>query len=132
MKQGQLQSRYGCNRPCLVIFPKNVSWFKHQQFPNFTTVPKFGKKFEDASILFDHSDHTGHPYVNGHCFVSLTICVPVMSSLHGIPRIHYISSSAGYVMWRKDETDKLEIAANLVDDVMPELAGRQVILSFDS
>ena len=97
-----------------------------------TMVAKFGKRFEDAAILFDHSDHTGHPYVNGHCFVSLTICVPVVSSLHGIPRIHYVSSSAGYVMWRKDETDKLEIAADLVDDVMPELTGRQVILSFDS
>ena len=31
-----------------------------------TTIAKFGKKFEDAATLFDHSDHTGHSYVNGH------------------------------------------------------------------
>ena len=98
-----------------------------------TMVAKFGKRFEDAAILFDHSDHTGHPYVNGHCFVSLTICVPAVLVTHGISRIHYVSVPVGYKMWRRDgDKNKLELAADLVDVVMPELDGRQVILSFDS
>ena len=98
-----------------------------------TTIAKFGKKFEDAAVLLDHSDHTGHPYVNGHCFVSLTICVPTILVTRGVSRIHYVSVPVGYEMWRKDgNKNKLELAADLVDAVMPELDGRQVVLSFDS
>jgi len=98
-----------------------------------TTIAKFGKKFEDAALLFDHSDHTGHPYVNGHCFVSLTICVPAVLVARGISRIHYVSVPVGYAMWKKDGgKSKLELAADLLDVVMPELDGHQVILSFDS
>ena len=44
-----------------------------------TTVPKFGKKFDAVSVLHDHACHTGKSYVNGHCFVSLTLSVPVLS-----------------------------------------------------
>ena len=98
-----------------------------------TTVAKYGKKFEDAAVLLDHSDHTGHPYVNGHCFVSLTICVPSVLVVHGVSRIHYVSVPIGYELWRKDgDKSKLELAADLVDAVMPELDERQAILSFDS
>ena len=63
-----------------------------------TTIAKFGKKFEDAAVLLDHSDHTGHPYVNGHCFVSLTICVPTILVTRGVSRIHYVSVPVGYEM----------------------------------
>ena len=41
-----------------------------------TMVSKFGKKFEDVSKLFDHTAHNGSNYLNGHCFVSLMLCVP--------------------------------------------------------
>ena len=34
-----------------------------------TIVPKYGKKFEDVSKLFDHSAHNGSGYLNGHCFI---------------------------------------------------------------
>lgn len=27
--------------------------------------------------LFDHAAHNGSNYLNGHCFVSLMLCVPV-------------------------------------------------------
>lgn len=40
-------------------------------------VSKFGKKFEDVSKLFDHAARHGSNYLNGHCFVSLMLCVPV-------------------------------------------------------
>ena len=42
-----------------------------------TMVPKSGKKFEDVSKLFDHAAHNGSNYLNGHCFVSIMLCVPV-------------------------------------------------------
>ncbi len=42
-----------------------------------TMFSKFGKKFEDVSKLFDHAAHNDSNYLNGHCFVSLMLCVPV-------------------------------------------------------
>ncbi len=52
-----------------------------------TIVPKFGCKFESVYKLFDHSSHTGAKFLNEHCFVSLSICIPV--SRNG--KIHYLS-----------------------------------------
>ena len=52
-----------------------------------TMVSKFGKKFEDVSKLFDHAAHNGSNYLNGHCFVSLMLCVPVWNG----SKIVYIS-----------------------------------------
>ncbi len=51
-----------------------------------TTVPKFGKKFDAVSLLHDHACHTGKTYVNGHCFVSLALSVPVLSQREGKTR----------------------------------------------
>ena len=42
-----------------------------------TMVPKSGTKFADVSKLFDHAAHNGSCYLNGHCFVSIMLCVPV-------------------------------------------------------
>ena len=42
-----------------------------------TMVEKHGKKFENVSKLFDHASHNGSNYLNGHCFVSLMLRVPV-------------------------------------------------------
>lgn len=42
-----------------------------------TLAAKFGKQFEDVSRFFDHAAHNGYSYLNGHCFVSLILCVPV-------------------------------------------------------
>lgn len=50
-----------------------------------TTVPKFGKKFDAVSLLHDHACHTDKLYVNGHCFVNLTLSVPVLSPIEGPP-----------------------------------------------
>ena len=61
-----------------------------------TTVPKFGKKFDAVSLLHDHACHTGKPYVNGHCFVSLTLSVPVLSPREGkAPLIRYLEIPVG-------------------------------------
>ena len=42
-----------------------------------TMVSKFGLKFENVSRLFDHAAHNGSNYLNGLCFVSLMLCIPV-------------------------------------------------------
>ena len=93
-----------------------------------TMVPKFGKKFEDASKLFDHAAHNGSNYLNGHCFVSVMLCVPVWDK----DKIVYQSVPLSYRMWQKKES-KLELAASLIRQAMPELMGKKnVIILCDS
>ena len=97
-----------------------------------TTVPNFGKKFDAVSLLHDHACHTGKPYVNGHCFVSLTLSVPGLNQHEGkAPIIRYLAVPVGYWMWTKEQT-KLELAGDLIEEVMPLLKDRQVLLLFDS
>lgn len=43
-----------------------------------TMMAKFGLKFQACSRLFDHAAHNGSNYLNGHCFVSIMLHVPVM------------------------------------------------------
>ena len=42
-----------------------------------TMVAKAGTRFENVSKLFDHAAHNGSNYPNGHCFVSIMLCIPV-------------------------------------------------------
>ena len=93
-----------------------------------TMVSKFGKKFEHVSKLFDHAAHNGSNYLDGHCFVSLMLCVPVWNK----NRIHYLSVPLGYRMWQKKES-KLELAASMIRRVMPELSEKKhVVILCDS
>ena len=93
-----------------------------------TMISKFGKKFEDVSKLFDHAAHNGSNYLNGHCFVSIMLCVPVLKQ----GKCVYLSVPLGYRMWKKDSS-KIELAANMVHKVMPTLSAiRTVILLCDS
>ena len=52
-----------------------------------TMVSKFGTKFENVSKLFDHAAHNGSNYLNGHCFVSVMLCVPVWNG----DKVYYLS-----------------------------------------
>ena len=93
-----------------------------------TMVSKSGKKFADVSKLFDHAAHHGSNYLNGHCFVSVMLCVPVWKKSN----IHYLSVPLGYRMWQKKES-KLELAASMIRQVMPQFSGRKnAILLCDS
>jgi len=93
-----------------------------------TLAAKFGKKFEDVSKLFDHAAHNGCNYLNGHCFVSLMLCVPVWEK----QKIVYLAVPLGYRMWTK-ETSKLELAASMVRQIMPRLSSQKnVIILCDS
>ena len=71
-----------------------------------TMVSKFGRKFEDVSKLFDHAAHNGSNYLNGHCFVSLMLCVPVWNK----GKVVYLAVPLGYRMWQKTES-KLELVS---------------------
>ena len=93
-----------------------------------TTVGKKGETFENVSVLFDHACHNGSRYLNGHCFVSMMLCVHVWKGSHYV----YEGIPLGYRMWKKEET-KLSIAADMVRNVMGSLVGvRHVILLADS
>ena len=98
-----------------------------------TTIAKFGKKFADVQYLYDHSIHDSkNRMVNGHCFVSLTMSVPVMETRKGYQQqIRYVPISIGYAMWTPEKS-KLELATELLGEIMPMLKDKQVILCFDS
>ena len=93
-----------------------------------TMVSKFGTKFENVSKLFDHAAQNSSNYLNGHCFVSIMLCVPVWNQ----DKISYLSVPLGYRMWKKKES-KLELAATMIRKVMPEFQSREhVIILCDS
>ena len=93
-----------------------------------TMVSKFGTKFENVSKLFDHAAHNGSNYLNGHCFVSVMLCVPVWNG----DKVSYLSVPLGYRMWQKKES-KLELAASMIRQVMPEFHSKEhVIILCDS
>lgn len=62
------------------------------------------------------------------------MCVPVMTSHHEISQIKYLAIPLSYKVWKHDGPSKLELAANLVDEVMQVngITQRQVILYVDS
>lgn len=112
----------------LNLIPENLSSQPVFLCIDDTMVPKSGKKFEDVSKLFDHAAHNGSNYLNGHCFVSVMLCVPVWNQ----NRIRYVSVPLGYRMWLGSES-KLNLAASMVRQVMPEFAGKKnVIILCDS
>ena len=90
-----------------------------------TMVEKAGKSFEYCSRLFDHAAHNGSNYLNGHCFVSLLMNIPVTGS-------QYLPVPIGYRMWDKSQS-KLDIAAELVRTAMESIGKEHpVILCCDS
>ena len=88
-----------------------------------TMVSKFGTKFENVSKMFDHAAHNGSNYLNGHCFVSILLCVPVWNQ----DKVSYLSVPLGYRMWQKKES-KLEMAASMIRQVMPEFQNKEHII----
>jgi len=92
-----------------------------------TLQAKFGKKFDCYFKLFDHTNKNGTAYLDGHCFVSLVINVPIFMGR----RVRYLSIPVGYRLYDKQQS-KLQMAASLINVVMPVLKGYQVVLLCDS
>ena len=92
-----------------------------------TMQEKYGTKFECYSTMFDHAYHNGSQYLSGHCFVALTICVPVFIG----NVVHYMNIPVRFRL-RKEES-KLKIASEMIGDTMKELKDiPTVILLCDS
>jgi len=92
-----------------------------------TLQEKYGAKFECYSTMFDHAYHNGSQYLEGHCFVALTICVPVFIS----NVVHYMNVPVRFRL-RKEES-KLKIASEMIGDAMKVLKDiPTVILLCDS
>jgi len=93
-----------------------------------TMVEKSGQKFEYCAKLFDHASHNGSNYLNGHCYVSLLLSVPVQDKSGK----RYLSIPVAHRMWTKEQT-KLEMAAELARIAMRIIGStRQVFLCCDS
>lgn len=92
-----------------------------------TLQAKFGKQFDCYSKLFDHANHTGSCYLNGHCFVSLAMSIPIIVK----QTVKYITIPVGYKLYDKSQT-KLELAAEMVENIMSTLNDYQVIVLCDS
>lgn len=86
-------------------------------------VSKFGRKFVDVSKLFDHAAHNGSNYLNGHCFVSLMLCVPVWNH----KKVVYLAVPLGCRMWQKSES-KLELVTSMVHQVMAEFHEKKNVI----
>ena len=84
-----------------------------------TMVEKYGEHFENREKLFDHARHNGSNYLNGHCFVSIMLSIPVFDQ----GKIRYLSFPIGYRMWTKEQT-KLAMAADMVKEIM-EIIGTE-------
>lgn len=93
-----------------------------------TLQAKFGTKFDCYQKHFDHANKTGNNYLNGHCFVSLVVNIPLIDSNKGA---RYLPLPVGYRVYDGNES-KLKIAASLIDIAMDLLKDYQVILLCDS
>jgi hypothetical protein len=93
-----------------------------------TLQAKFGTKFECYTKMFDHARHSGSSYLNGHCFVALAVCVPVIIG----NSIKYLTVPVRFWLKGEDES-KLAIASEMIRDAMKTLADiPTVILLCDS
>ena len=91
-------------------------------------VEKYVDQLEYSRKLFDYAMHNGSCYLNGHCFVSLGISIPVIYT-NGK---RYISFPITYRMWTK-EYCKLDMTAEIVKNAMRFIGShRRVILCCDS
>lgn len=92
-----------------------------------TLQAKFGDHFDCYFKHFDHTNKSGNAYLNGHCFVSLAINIP----LYYQGKAKVLSLPIGYRLYTKDKS-KLQIASEMVECAMELLKDFQVILLCDS
>ena len=115
-------------RTALTVIPEKLSEQTIILSIDDTMVEKYGEHFENRELLFDHAKHNGSNYLDGHCFVSIMLSIPVLEN----EKIRYLSFPTGYRMWTKEKT-KLTIAAELTEKVMETIGDkRNVCLCCDS
>jgi hypothetical protein len=93
-----------------------------------TLQAKFGTHFACYQTMFDHARHSGNKYLNGHCFVALTISIPITIGCN----VCYLNIPVGFRL-RGDDENKLTIASDMIDTAMEILVSYpMVILLCDS
>ncbi|ABR48408.1 hypothetical protein Amet_2250 [Alkaliphilus metalliredigens QYMF] len=92
-----------------------------------TLQAKYGAKFDCYVKHFDHTKKNGTKYLNGHCFVSVVLNIP----LYYQDKAKYLSIPIGYRLYSKEQ-NKLEMASQIIKYIMPQLEMFQVILLCDS
>lgn len=92
-----------------------------------TLQAKFGESFDCHFKHFDHTNKSGNAYLNGHCFVSLVINIPLSYK----DKTKILSVPVGYRLYTKDKS-KLQIASEMIESVMNLLKDFQVVLLCDS
>ena len=92
-----------------------------------TWVEKFGDLFEACSTLHDHAYHNEISYLHGHCFVCLTMQIPISNN----GSYQDIKVSIAYKLWtpKKYENNvyraKYQIAADMLENAY-KVIGTQV------
>ena len=93
----------------LTMIPANLANYPILFSFDDSLVEKEGDCFEAKERLFDHTAKNGSNYLNGHCFVTLLMLVPIWFC----GKVQYVSVPLAHRMWTGEKT-KLEIAAELV------------------
>lgn len=88
------------------LIPQQLSAYPILFVFDDSLIEKEGDCFEAKARLFDHTAKNGSNYLNGHCFVTLLIMVPVLQG----GKVAYISVPVAHRMWTREQT-KLEIGA---------------------
>ena len=81
------------------------------------------EKIDCFSKFFDHAKRTDSSYLEGHCFVSLAMCIPIVIKGH----IKYITIPVAYKLYDKLQT-KLELDAEMIEIIMPKMPDYHVIV----
>jgi len=120
-------------RKALDIVPPELRGFPILLCLDDTMVSKAGRCIEGVSKLFDHAAHNGKNWLIGHCFVSLTICVPVWKYRLGKPpEATYLAIPLGYRMWQDSRDTKFAIAGRMIRQAMKVCQREHVVLLCDA
>lgn len=93
-------------------------------------VEKEGDHFELVRKLFDHCAKNGSCYLNGHCFVSIVILIPVKFD----GKVKYLPIPLSHKMWNKESGDsKIKLAAQMIEEIYLHIKDKyEVVILCDS
>ncbi len=113
-------------RKAIACIPEELNMYPVFIAIDDTLQQKFGTHFENHQKMFDHAKHNGSNYLDGHCFVALSISIPVFKN----DEVLYLSVPIGYSL-RALGQNKLKMASKLIATTMEVLQEKeQVILNF--
>ena len=85
-------------RLALSLVPEELAGLPIFLIIDDTMQAKFGTHFECYQTMFDHAKHNGNTYLKGHCFVALSIRIPVIIG----KEIQYLHVPVSYRLRKED------------------------------